>query len=442
MPPTTPTVNIIVNGQIQTLSLTSATGDIGTSCWTQGSTRPPSAQLFLSPTIATTGRTVGPGDRDRQPLRLRRRRRTSRPRGPARRSRTGSAASTTSTTAHVQRPDRRASASTSTGRSARSTFNKGIGNPTGLFAGTTAAGNQVPASSYGTPADQTGYAGAGLISGQVTATRIKQVTIKPADVTTQVADEPRLRPAPRASARSTTPSGPGVAAANALIVSSGNIGKTQVTGDLVNSEIKSGFDYPSFAAGLEGTRATSTIGPVTSQRQPGQRRGLGHLPPVPELLRHGRTTSAGRARSPATSTGTRQQHRRPDPARQHRRGRLRPRQGRQTAPPTPSTDRDRPTVTQPTGRSARRSIRDEPDRRGEPAARSTAVASGRSLRRLTRQIGTPISPPPERRAPVQAGAEARGQEQVAALDQAVLRSARRGRSGSSRRRCCRTSPGS
>ena len=36
----------------------------------------------------------------------------------------------------------------------------------------------------------------------------------------------------------------------------------QVVGDSVNSEIKSGFHYPSFAAGLEGTRAPSTIGPL------------------------------------------------------------------------------------------------------------------------------------------------------------------------------------
>ncbi|MHC5543389.1 hypothetical protein ACYOEI_34635, partial [Singulisphaera rosea] len=50
---------------------------------------------------------------------------------------------------------------------------------------------------------------------------------------------------------------PGNALNSAAIVSAGNIGHTAVTGSLVNSEIKSGFHYPSYAAGLEGTRAKS-----------------------------------------------------------------------------------------------------------------------------------------------------------------------------------------
>ena len=45
------------------------------------------------------------------------------------------------------------------------------------------------------------------------------------------------------------------------LASAGSIGEVTVVGDAANSEIKSGFDYPSFVAGLEGTRAGSRIGP-------------------------------------------------------------------------------------------------------------------------------------------------------------------------------------
>jgi hypothetical protein len=52
---------------------------------------------------------------------------------------------------------------------------------------------------------------------------------------------------------------PGNALSSAAIVSSGNIGRVSVKGNVSSSEIKSGFHYPSFAAGLEGTRAPSLI---------------------------------------------------------------------------------------------------------------------------------------------------------------------------------------
>ncbi len=54
----------------------------------------------------------------------------------------------------------------------------------------------------------------------------------------------------------------GNAATNALITSATTIGQTRMVGNLQNTEIKAGFHYNSFAAGLQGTRAASKIGRV------------------------------------------------------------------------------------------------------------------------------------------------------------------------------------
>ena len=71
--------------------------------------------------------------------------------------------------------------------------------------------------------------------------------------------EPQLRPVPRRTGSATYYPQPGNALSSAAIVSSGKIGTVAVKGNLSASEIKSGFDYPSFAAGLQGTRASSMI---------------------------------------------------------------------------------------------------------------------------------------------------------------------------------------
>src|SRR5262249_61764019 len=53
---------------------------------------------------------------------------------------------------------------------------------------------------------------------------------------------------------------PGYRLTNAVVTSSGSIDHVSVTGTQLNSEIKTGFDSPSFLAGLQGTRAPSRIG--------------------------------------------------------------------------------------------------------------------------------------------------------------------------------------
>jgi len=140
-------------------------------------------------------------------------------------------------------------------------FDKGISNPTNLFVGTTSTGAQVSATQYGRPASDTSYAGAGYVGGQVTAKSIKSIRILPSNTVTQTPINPDFVQLKGQGTTTYVPH-PGNATTNALITASGNIGKTVIVGTNQNSEIKSGFHYNSFAAGLEGTRAASKIGPL------------------------------------------------------------------------------------------------------------------------------------------------------------------------------------
>lgn len=261
-PQTTPTVNIIINGQLASLSLTSASADIGSVTARQGfDPGATSSQMFLLPTVNATGRTSvqAIGADNLYVYGAATNLTASRNSPPFQNGFTGLDHLGTAT---FNGPVDAVGLDVN-GPVGHLTFNKGIGNTTGLFNGTTATGTaaQFPASVFGTPADQTGYAAAGLISGQVTATRIRSVKINSTEVTTQVPLNPDFVQVRGIGTIAYTVR-PGTAAVNTLIASSGNIGRVKVNGDVVNSEIKSGFHYPSFAAGLEGTRAPSTIAPV------------------------------------------------------------------------------------------------------------------------------------------------------------------------------------
>jgi hypothetical protein len=131
-------------------------------------------------------------------------------------------------------------------------FSRGLGNPTGA---------STAQSSLGIPAGRTGYPAAGLLGGLVTSTHINKITVKPANVVLQNSTNPNFVSL-NSSGDPTYFPRVGNALTSAAIVSAGSIGSTNITGDTVNSEIKAGFHYPSFAAGLEGTRAKSTIAPV------------------------------------------------------------------------------------------------------------------------------------------------------------------------------------
>lgn len=268
-PVTTPSVNIIVNGEIKDLSFISTTSDI---------VQP--AQQFQFPTVATTGRTsvqaiaihslnvAGAATNFT----------ASRSPAPFQNGFTGLSRLDR---AHFRGPTDAVGLDVN-GPIGNLTYDKGISNPTNLFVGTSAAavpagspdgttpvntglpavtGPSLPATRFGTPLDQTSYAGAGFVGGQVTATRIGRLRVYPANTVLQTPSNPDFVQLYRQGNTAYFPR-KGNALTNALIVSSGNIGKVQIVGDAQNSEVKSGFHYNSFAAGLEGTRAPSRIGPL------------------------------------------------------------------------------------------------------------------------------------------------------------------------------------
>jgi hypothetical protein len=235
IPETSPTVNITVNGQIRSLSMVS-------------STQSPIPAGFQNsfPVVGTTGRTavraVGIGN-----LKVR-----------------GSAINFTASRGAV--PFQNGFSGLTHLRSAQFggtadavgldvngpigtlTFAKGLGNPAGSLTGAT---------NYGRPDSQRGYPSFGLYGGLVTATHIHRVVAAPANTVLQTPQNPADMLIHPGSTRFFAHLGN--ALTNAAITTSGSIDQVQITGNSQSTEIKTGFDYPSFAHGLEGTRAPSHI---------------------------------------------------------------------------------------------------------------------------------------------------------------------------------------
>ena len=168
------------------------------------------------------------------------------------------------------------------------TYNKGVGTTTGVFTGiastntNTTIGSETPAGQYGAPLGQYGYAGAAYIGGQVTATKIKKVTIGPSGVvTTDQPSNPDLVQVDR-PAVVTIRQGRGerLDQRGTSISTSGSIGKAKVNGDLINSEIKTGLPLPLLCrgAGRDPGREHDRQADRGNSR-PHQRRDLGHLRP-------------------------------------------------------------------------------------------------------------------------------------------------------------------
>jgi hypothetical protein len=141
----------------------------------------------------------------------------------------------------------------------RLTFKRGLGNPRGVFTAQTAGGQGLPATSYGYTQGSTGYPAAGDLGGVISATHIHKLVVGPANQFTQTAQNPafvqgRERGFPFYQAT------PGYALTNAVITSQGSIDSATVNGTSQNTEIKTGFSYAAYVAGLEGTRSASRIG--------------------------------------------------------------------------------------------------------------------------------------------------------------------------------------
>jgi hypothetical protein len=150
------------------------------------------------------------------------------------------------------------------GRINKLTFKKGLGNPRGVFTGANSAGNPLPANSYGINQGSQGYPASGYMGGLVRARSIGRLKAGPGNTVLQTPQNPNFDQL--AGPRSITyVASPGSAVTSSAIVTSGSIDNVHVVGDQVNSEIKTGFDYNSYRAGLEGTRAASRIGHLNQQ---------------------------------------------------------------------------------------------------------------------------------------------------------------------------------
>jgi hypothetical protein len=133
------------------------------------------------------------------------------------------------------------------------TFVKGVGNPAGIIT------NPI---NYGQPTSQNGYAASGNIAVQVTTEgSIGSLNVGPANLVVQTPVDPAS--IKNGIGGTNSVSRPGTAVTSSLISAAGSIGKTKITGDVQNSEIKSGYNYTSAIEGVDGVSGTSSIGPVT-----------------------------------------------------------------------------------------------------------------------------------------------------------------------------------
>ena len=162
---------------------------------------------------------------------------------------------------------------------------RGGGNPAGT--GTSAA-------DYGLPAPQKGYPGNGYEGLQVSARKIGRVTVGAANLIRQTPADPDLIQA-RRQGSTVYYTRPGTALANATITSDGSIGRTTIVGVTQTSTIQSGFNNSSYIAGLEPVRAPSAIGKV-------RQRGDAVDSVVAATYRTGSTNAFGVAPGSATTT--------------------------------------------------------------------------------------------------------------------------------------------
>jgi hypothetical protein len=238
-PRTNPTVNLVINGQLRDLSFVSTTQESVDA-----------GHQFLFPIVATTGRTaVQAQSIDHLHVRGSAVNFTA-ARGSVPFQNGLSGLNHLGSAAFDQNADAVGLDVKGPIRNLR--FSRGLGNPTGT---------SPSATQFGTPTAQLGYPAAGLVGGLVTARKIGSIKAGPANTILQTAQN---RDFVQTSITGSTKYyvQPGNALSSAAIVSAGSIGHTSIRGNLSSSEIKSGFHYPSFAAGLEGTRARGKIAPV------------------------------------------------------------------------------------------------------------------------------------------------------------------------------------
>jgi hypothetical protein len=153
-----------------------------------------------------------------------------------------------------------------TGPIGRLTFKRGLGDPTGVntadpednAATETETKGDLPATQYGIPVGSTGYPASGYLGATIKAKHIHVLKVLPANVQVQTAQNPLfVQPQNQGSPLYVT--SPGFALSNVIVATSGSIDNVDILGIQQQSEIKTGFDFSSYVAGLEGTRAASAI---------------------------------------------------------------------------------------------------------------------------------------------------------------------------------------
>ena len=144
-------------------------------------------------------------------------------------------------------------------------FKKGLGDPTGVntldpaeSASESGESGDLPATQYGIPQGSTGYPAAGYLGATIKATHIHKISVKPANVLVQTPQDPTFVQPQNQGIPLYIPS-PGYALSNVIIATSGSIDNVSILGSSLYSEVKSGFSYSNYVAGLEGTVAASKI---------------------------------------------------------------------------------------------------------------------------------------------------------------------------------------
>ncbi len=131
-------------------------------------------------------------------------------------------------------------------------FLRGLGNPDGA---------RPEPTQLGFPEDQAGYPRYGLLGGQVAAARIRGIKGGPANLILQTTQDPDFIQEGRTNS-TTFYARPGNTLTTAAITASGSIDNVNLVGNAQASEVRSGFYFPSYVAGLEPTRRQGTnIGP-------------------------------------------------------------------------------------------------------------------------------------------------------------------------------------
>jgi hypothetical protein len=147
-----------------------------------------------------------------------------------------------------------------TGTIGRLTFKKGLGDPTGVNTDDPPGPGEgdLPATQYGINQGSTGYPASGYLGATIKAKHIHSIKVLPANVQVQTPQNPAFVQPDNQGIPLYIPSN-GFALSNVIIATSGSIDNLDILGIQQQSEIKTGFDFSSYVAGLEGTRASSTI---------------------------------------------------------------------------------------------------------------------------------------------------------------------------------------